>query len=128
MLWSIYSCRESLYVLKFDFSRFTISLWFEPLWRSYCNVLFTNRSIMWYVVFYSFYHGVVWCPLQIYSYGRVVRSFKKVRVLIVGEHMVDIHRQIIFRERGFAMIIDVYIHRYQAVNADNSLSLFPPWD
>jgi hypothetical protein len=59
-------------------------------------------------------------PLQIYPYGVQAGNFKEIRVLIVGEHPIDIHRQIIFKEDNFTMIIDVYIHRYQAVIQDNN--------
>jgi hypothetical protein len=52
---------------------------------------------------------------QIMPFGLNAGHFREVRVIIQGEHPIDIHRQIMFREGDYATVIDVHIHRWEAI-------------
>jgi hypothetical protein len=52
---------------------------------------------------------------QIMPFGVNAGHFREVRVIIQGEHPIDIHRQIMFREGDYATVIDVHIHRWEAI-------------
>jgi hypothetical protein len=54
-------------------------------------------------------------PQQIYPYSVNVGHFREIRVLVIGEHPVDIHHHIMFKEGDFSIVIDVFIHHLEAI-------------
>jgi Domain of unknown function (DUF4283) len=57
-------------------------------------------------------------PIRIYPYALPSGQFMELRMVIEGEHPRDIHKHILFRERAYATIIDVHIHRWFEVVSD----------